>query len=42
MKHSKKTPPQVNPYLIDQVETGKLAELDVLAGHGCELDEFWS
>jgi len=36
----KKTPPQVDPYLIDQVEAGKLAELDVSVGHGCELDEF--
>jgi hypothetical protein len=39
---SKKTPLQVNPYLIDQVEAGKLAELEVFVGYGCQIDEFWS
>lgn len=32
----------MNPYLIDQVETGKLLSLEIVVFYTLELDEFWS
>lgn len=37
----KKTP-RTNPYLIDKIEDGKLAALDVIIEYRVEADEFWS
>ncbi len=38
----KKTPLEINPYLLDKVETGRLEELDIHIGYSIEMDEFWS
>ena len=38
----KKTPNEINPYLLDKVEAGLLRELDVEIAYNVEMDEFWS
>ena len=38
----KKTPVEINPYLLDKAEAGLLAELEVHLSYSVEMDEFWS
>jgi insertion element IS1 protein InsB len=37
-----KKSPDVNPYLVDKVETGQLSKLDIVFYYDTEWDEFWS
>lgn len=39
---TQKKSPDVNPYLVDKVEAGQLAELEIAFYHDTEWDEFWS
>ena len=38
----KKTPVEINPYLLDKAEAGLLEELEVHVSYSVEMDEFWS
>jgi insertion element IS1 protein InsB len=38
----KKTPSEINPYLLDKAEAGLLEELEVHLSYSVEMDEFWS